>query len=520
MADTVASTPTTVGGLLDRPARDHPDKVAVVFGERRTTFRVFRERVDRLANGLLSLGLRPGDRLALFVGNSDRAWEAILACARAGIVWVPINYMLRGRELATVAGHCGARALLVSGNYHATFAAVRGELPAIAHVIGVDGPGSVDYEELIARSDETPPAVEVGPDDVFCLLYTSGTTGLPKGTVLTHRAVLAHAANAIREYRLSQDSVGLVVLPYFVGATLNVIQIPGLQCGARLVFAERFTPASFYRLIAVERVTHIQTVPTLIVRLLAAPETERTQDLSSLVTIGYGSAPMPVDRLRLAVERFGPVFTQIYGLTETCAMATCLRPHEHVLDGPAAQRLASCGRPVDGVKIRVVDEGGRVVPVGERGEIVIRGPTLMRGYWNHTEATARAMRDGWFHTGDIAWRDSDGYLYITDRMNDMIISGGINVYPQEIEQVISTHPAVFEAAVIGLSDPEWGEAVTAVVALRPGTVATAAEIVEHCRQQLAGYKKPRIVHFVDEIPRNPSGKVLKRVLRETYASAR
>jgi len=504
-----------VGDLLDVGADRFPDRLAVAFEERRTSYGALRERVDRLGNALLDLGLREGDRLALFLDNSDRAWELILACARAGVVWVPLNYMLREREVETIVRHAGARALAVSRAHWPTAAPVVASL-GLEHVIATDWqPADVSahgYEQLVAAGAPGRPPTRRDPAAIFCLLYTSGTTGLPKGTMLTHRAVLAHAELALREYGLAPGSVGLVVLPYFVGATLNCIQIPGLSQGIPLIFS-RFTPSAFFELVRAHRVTHVQTVPTVLLRLLESPELA-TADLSSIDTIGYGSAPMPVDRLEQLLARFGPIFTQIYGLTETCAMATVLRREEH-----AGPRLASCGRATPGLEVELVDDEGRAVPTGQLGELVIRGPTLMSGYWQAPDVTARAVKAGWFHSGDIAHRDADGYIYISDRKTDMIITGGINVYPKEIEEVIYRHPGVLECAVVGLPDREWGEAVTAVVAPRPGARVDPDEVVELCRRELASYKKPRRVFFVDEIPRNPSGKVLKRVLREQLGRA-
>jgi acyl-CoA synthetase (AMP-forming)/AMP-acid ligase II len=428
---------------------------------------------------------------------------------------VPLNYMLKEREVETILGHAGARALAVSAAHWPTAAPVADRL-AIETLIATDFAPTDGrlraYESLVEAGAPTRPPTPRDPDGLFCLLYTSGTTGLPKGTMLTHRAILAHARLALSEYGIGPSSVGLVVLPYFVGATLNCIQIPALSQGAPLVFS-RFAPATFFELVHQHRVTHVQTVPTVLVRLLDAPEIA-TADLSSVETIGYGSAPMPVDRLEQLLARFGPIFTQIYGLTETCAMSTVLRRGEHV-----GARLASCGRAAPGVEVDLVDDDGRPVPPGQPGEIVIRGPTVMAGYWQAPEVTARAMAGGWFHSGDVAQRDADGYIYISDRKSDMIISGGINVYPKEIEEIIYRHPGVLECAVVGLPDREWGEAVTAFVAPRPGARVDADEVVELCRRELAGYKKPRRVVFVDEIPRNPSGKVLKRILREQFSRA-
>jgi len=508
---------TRVGDLLDIGANLFPNRTAVAFESRHTTYAGLRDRVDRLANALLALGIAPGDRLALFLDNGDHCWELVLACARAGIVWVPLNYMLKTREVETIVRHAGAHALAVDAAHWPTIQPVATAL-GLEHVIATEPtlvaqrePPIHDYESLLAASPPTKPPGPASENELFCLLYTSGTTGLPKGTMLSHRAILAHARFALREYNLTQDSRGLVVLPYFVGATLNCIQIPGLSQGIPLHFHRRFTPANFFATIAAERITHVQTVPTILVRLLEAPEIA-TADLSSIVTIGYGSAPMPVERLRQLLDRFGRKFLQIYSLTETCAMATVMRPYEHI-----DSRLASCGCPARGVDVRLVGDDGRDVAAGDPGEIVIRGPTVMDGYWDAPDVTARSVKDGWFHSGDVARQDADGFIYIGDRKNDMIISGAINVYPQEIEQVIYTHPGVFECAVIGLPDPEWGEAVAAVIAPRPGAAIDPQEVIDLCRRELAGYKKPRHVFFVDEIPRNPSGKVLKRVLRDRFS---
>ncbi len=510
----------TVGEILDMWADTRPDHTAVVFEGRRTSYSLLRQRVDRLANALLGLGLSTGERVALFLDNSDRAWELILACARAGLIWVPLNYMLREKEVSTILRHAGATVLAVdSAHREVAHMALPGT--QVEHVIAVDGGGpGFDYEELIASASEKAPSSTVTSDDIFCLLYTSGTTGLPKGTELTHKSILAHASLAIREYQWAVDCVGLIVLPYFVGATLNCIQIPGLSQGATLVFNRKFSPGAFVRLIQDERVTHVQTVPTLLIRLLES-DAATTTDFSSIVTIGYGSAPMPVDRLRMLIKRFGPIFTQIYGLTETCAMATVMRRDEHVLTGSdeSVAHLGSCGQPVSGVSIRLIDDAGKEVPRGELGEIVIQGTTVMGGYWDAPETTARALVDGWFHTGDIARQDSDGFIYISDRKSDMIISGAINIYPKEIEEVIYSHPAVSECAVIGIPDPEWGESVAAVIAPKEGMTVNPDEIVALCRRELAGYKKPRHVFMVDEIPRNSSGKVLKRVLRARFTTA-
>ena len=505
----------TVGDLLFHTAARLPNKEALVYQETRLSYAQLLERTDRLANGLLDLGLRPGDRLGLYLFNSSQAYEALLAGARSGLVFVPLNFMLSGQELATIIRHAGVRAVVTEPDLFHILAPVLPELPALEHIIGLEElpATSVAYEDLIQHAPATPPDVSVRADDLFGLMYTSGTTGLPKGVMLTHRNITAHAEHMVRDYQIGEPSRGFIALPYFVGASLNGIGLPCIAQGGTVIMLRRFTPEIFVDAIAVERITHVQVVPTLLVRLLESAALSAA-DTSSLEVFGYGSAPMPVDRLKQALSHFGPIFAQMYGLTETCAMATCLRREDHLLDGPEAIRLGSCGRVVEGVEVRLVDAAGNPVQTGEVGEVVIRGPTLMLGYWDMPELSAEAMRDGWFHSGDLAYQDEEGYIFLTDRKKDMIISGGFNVYPKEVEEVLYTHPAVFECAVIGVSDPDWGEAVRAIVALRPGTTATEKELLDFCREHLSNFKRPKSVGFVEEIPRNPSGKVLKRVLRE------
>ncbi len=508
----------TVGDLLLQSAERFPDKEALIYQETRLNYAKLLERVDRLSNGLHSLGLRPGDRMGLYLYNSHQAYEALLAGARAGLVFVPLNFMLSGRELATIARHAGVRAVVSEPDLFPTLAPQLAALPAVEHVIGlgeVQG-ASVEYEDLLQNAPARPPAISVDAGELFGLMYTSGTTGLPKGVMLSHGNIATHAAHMVRDYRIGEGSRGLIALPYFVGASLNGIGLPCFSQGSTVVILRRFAPAEFLQAIARERITHVQVVPTLLVRLLESDALGRC-DTSSLEIFGYGSAPMPVDRLRQALEIFGPCFAQMYGLTETCAMATCLRPEEHLLDEPESVRLGSCGRPVEGVEVRIVDQTGIPVATGEVGEAVIRGPTVMRGYWEMPELTAATVKQGWFHSGDLAYRDEEGYIFLTDRKKDMIITGGFNVYPKEVEEVLYTHPSVFECAVIGVPDADWGEAVRAIVAPRPGARVTEEELLGFCREHLSAFKRPKSVGFVEEIPRNPSGKVLKRVLREQEA---
>ena len=505
----------TVGDLLESSAARHPDKEALVFESSRLTYGQLLERVDRLASGLLELGLKKGDRVGIFLYNCPQAYESLLATARAGLVFVPLNYMLNGPELASIMSHAGVKVLIVESELFPVVEPVLSDVSTLEHTIGIDCDSDtlIDYDYLLGKEAKLRDKLQANEADLFGLMYTSGTTGLPKGVMLTHGNVVTHAQNMVRDYEIREFSKVFIILPYFVGASLNGIGLPCLSQGGTIVIQRRFTPERFLQTIQGERITHVQVVPTLLVRLLQSDVVGKF-DISSLEVFGYGSAPMPVDRLKQALRTFGPIFSQMYGLTETCAMSTCLAREDHVLEGPEAERLKSCGRPVGGVDVRIVDETGSERPDGEVGELVIRGPTVMRGYWESPDLTSQAVDDGWFRSGDLAYRDTDGYIFLNDRKKDLIITGGFNVFPKEIEEVLYTHPAVFECAVVGKPDQEWGEAVAAFVSLRKGSKSTEDELLQFCREKLSRFKRPKSVSFVDEIPRNPSGKVMKRLLRE------
>ncbi len=512
----------TVGDLLEQSARRSPAAEALVYGHTRLTYAGLQDQVERLAAGLRRLGLERGDRVGLLLYNSHQAFELVLALGRGGLVFVPLNYMLNSRELAAIIAHAGVRAVITEPELLPNLAPVLERLECVEHLIGVGevaGAGA-SYAGLLQQAPPAdPPDYGVDPEDLFGIMYTSGTTGLPKGVMLTHANITTHAAHMVRDYRIGPCSRGFVVLPYFVGAALNGIAFPCLSRGGKVVVLRRFSPRAFLQTVEDERITHVQVVPTLLVRLLESDALGQ-YDSGSLEVLGYGSAPMPLACLRRALEALGPVLAQMYGLTETCAMATCLHPGEHVLKGPGAKRLRSCGRAVEGVEVRIVNDAGEEVKEGEIGEVVIRGPTVMRGYWQMPGQTAEAMRGGWFHSGDLGYRDQAGFVFLCDRKKDMIISGGFNVFPREVEEVLYSHPAVLECAVIGVPHPEWGEAVEALVALKEGMSPSAEELLAFCRHRLSSFKRPRSIGFVEEIPRNPSGKVLKRVLRRRRAGNR
>ena len=470
----------------------------------------------------MRLGLKKGDRIAILAKNGVRYMEVYGSSETGGLVTVPLNFRLSGPELMYIINNSGARVLLVSEEYVPTITAIKDDLPGTAHFICLDGavPGMLSYEDLLADELTTDLEIAIAPDELAYIMYTSGTTGRPKGAMLTHRGQVANAQSLLMELGLRPRDRHLAVMPLFhVGG--RAIPLVHFYRGCTTVIAAGFDPTEALTLIERHRVTTIQVVPTMLAFMLDLPTLDRF-DVSSLNTIFYASSPMPVELLRRGIGKFGPIFVQGYGQTESGPLSTLLGKEDHLAEGTTEQirRLASCGRPVMNVEARVVDADGRQVEPGAVGEITVRAELIMHGYWNDPESTADAIRDGWLYTGDMATVDDDGYLYVVDRKKDMIISGGENIYPREIEEVLYAHPAVLETAVIGVPDPTWGESVKALVVLKRETNTCEEELIEHCKMKLASYKKPKSVEFVDVLPKTPSGKILKRALREKYWAGR
>ena len=439
------------------------------------------------------------------------------------MVPVPLNYRLTAAEWGVILDDAAPTLVLARGDLVEAMAPLRAELHGVRTWVALDAPATdrwTSYADWLADSSDAPPRhVARDGDDVY-QMYTSGTTGRPKGAVLTHAAVSANCAQLNAVARVSDRDRFLIVAPmYHAAAAINAFN--AIEMGATLVIMENFDPSAVAHVLAAKRITATVLVPAMIQAILVhVPELE-TLSFADLRYIGYGGSPIAANTLRHAMDVFGCEFGQGFGMTEATAVATALTPHDHVraMDGEPGL-LLSCGRPLAGTDVRVVDAEDLDVPVGAIGEVLIRGPQMMRGYWNLPDATASALAGGWLHTGDAGRFDDEGYLYIEDRITDMIVSGGENVYPREVENALFEHDAVADAAVIGVPDERWGETVKAVIVVRGGYEVDEAELIEFCGVRIAGFKCPRSVDFVTELPRNPSGKVLKKVLREPHWQGR
>ncbi|AMY26149.1 fatty acyl-CoA synthetase [Rhodococcoides fascians] len=490
---------STVDGVLRRSAAKFPDRPAVTFEGRSHSYRELDTAVTRAARRLIAMGLDKGDRVAAYGVNSDAYVVAFLACARAGLVHVPINYALVGDELLYLLDQSGARAVLVDPELSNTLDSVRS---GTAVEVVVSLPDLLD-----AAGDDSVLEPAADSTDLAQLLYTSGTTSKPKGAMMSHGALVAEYVSCVIALGFTRDDDPLLVMPMYHSAGMHVFMLPYLSVGATVRLMRRPDVAEILRRIEDEKIKSLFLAPTVWVPLANHPDLD-TRDLSSLKKAQYGSSIMPVTVLTRLRERYPDIeFYNCFGQSEIGPLATVLQPSEH------EARPASCGRAVFFVETRVVDADGNDVPDGEPGEILYRSPQLCDGYWDKPEATADAFLGGWFHSGDLVTRDAEGFITVVDRIKDVINTGGILVASREVEDAIYTHPAVAEVAVIGTPDDKWIEAVTAVVVLKDGSEVSAQELIDHVKGRIAPFKVPKTVTFLDELPRNQSGKLLKRALR-------
>lgn len=503
----------TLDRVVTRYAQRFPGKPALRCGDRSVSWRDLDARVDRVASALRAAGCARGDRVAILLGNCIEYWELYFACARSGCIAVPLNYRLTVSEATAILTHAEPKLLVAE----AAFADVaRG----VTSTLGAGTQLWWRETDLEARCNDAPDWRETSvanESDTFAIFYTSGTTGLPKGAMVSHRNLTANGYNQLIADAAQSDDICLLATPlYHVAAVF--IGVTYMMYGCTQVVMPQFTPRAWLEHLQAHRATVSLLVPTMINAVLNEPGFDQ-HDLSSLRLVFYGGGPMPPAVLDRAIDRLGCSFTQGYGLTETLE-ATFLVASDHRV-GPGDEqrraRLSSAGREAIGAEVRVVDDQDRDVGTGEIGEVLVRSESVIAGYWRQPEETARAIRRGWFYTGDLGYLDAERYLFIVDRKKDMVISGGMNIYTKEVEAVLFAHAAVAEAAVFGLPDTHWGEVVCAAVVVRAGCQVSAEQLIEACRERLASYKKPQKVFFVADLPKNPSGKVLKRELRAALA---
>ena len=512
-----APEPTFVDDRLAHWASVNPDGECMTYGQRSWTWAEFHERVRRVAGGLHDLGVGRGDVVAFLDKNHPACVEVSLAAGMIGAANAVVNWRLAGEEVGFTLNDCGASVLVVGSELMPAIEAVRAELPNVTRVIEVtvDGGAGDPYEQWLAGSAPIDRDPEVTPDDTCLVLYSSGTTGRPKGVMLTHRNFVAHTINSHDGWEFEEGDKSLVAMPLFhVGGSSYVLF--GLHDGVPSIMTREPDGASLAGAI-MRGANRMFLVPAVLAQVIQSGP-QGIEMFSRLKSFTYGAAPMPPPLLRAAMKTWPDMdLMQVYGLTEVCGVATHLLPEEHrqaEAEG-RPERLLSAGRAIPGMEVRIVDTASlEEVATGQPGEIWLRSAQLMKGFLGRPEETAKVVtEDGWFRTGDIGRVDEDGFVYVEDRLKDMIISGGENIYSPEVERVLAEHPAVLECAVVGVPDETWGESVRAYVALKPDTSATEEDVIAFCRERLAHYKCPRSVVVLEALPRNPTGKILKRDLR-------
>ena len=506
-----------IAGIIRDNARKQPNAVSLVLGDRTLTWAQLLSRSAQVAQGLRRAGVKPQDRVAFLDKNGIEHFEVFYGCSLLNAVSVDVNWRLAAPEVSFVVNDSQAEVLIVGQEFVAILDAIVGDLVNVKTIVVIGGhPSHNDYERWVSAQSAVDPKVPTKPSDVAFQLYSSGTTGRPKGVMLTNDNFFALLPAARDVWGMSNESINLVAMPLFhIGG--GGWATAGQFAGARSIIMRDVDPSAMLTLIEKHRITHAFAVPVLLQFALAMPNIGTT-DFSSLELVVYGASPISEAVLEGSIKAFKCPFMQVYGLTETTGVVTVLGPEDHDLSSANKGRLRSCGKAFTGIELRIVDsDTGKDVPTGEVGEIWIRSRQVMKGYWNMPEETAKSIVKGrWFRSGDAGYFDKDGYVYIFDRVKDMIVSGGENVYPAEVENALMAHPAIADVAVIGVPDEKWGEVPMALVVRKPDTQVTEQEIISFARERLAGFKTPKSVGWVDALPRNPSGKILKKILREPY----
>lgn len=508
-----------IGDIPRRNAKRYPGKIALKFEDGSWTYLEFNQRVNRLANGLLDLGLSKGDRVGVLQRNCPEFIEAYFAIAKSGTVAVPINPHCSNDEFEYLMEDAGITALVTGGEFIESIGSWRNRLKQLEHVIvlgDVQSDEFISYEKMLSRMPADEPGTTVAENDLYLIMYTSGTTGRPKGVMGTHKNHMANTATMVQELQIQHDDVSILVMPlYHIGGLWPTLV--HFYQGGRIILQRKFDETAALEAIQEERATTFNLVPIMLIRLL---EHEHLQeyDLRPLRLIFYGGAPMPVPVLKRALEYFGNRLMTGLGMTEASGGILFLQPEDLCLEGPErkVRRLNSVGRAAVNVVTKIVDAEGTEIKPGEVGEVIVKGDNVMSGYWNLADETAKTIRNGWLHTGDLATIDEEGFVFVVDRAKDIIISGGENISSKEVEDALHGHPGVLEAAVIGIPDDRWGESVHAVVVCRRESELTEEIVIDHCREKLAGFKRPRSVEFMQELPRNNLGKIDKKKLKEKF----
>ncbi len=503
--------------LMENAAKQ-PDAEALVFEGTRLTFGELNERVNRLASGLETLGLRRGDHVAVVLENCHQYMEVYYALAKAGMVAVPLNWRLFEKELAYIVEHSDSVALVAGEKHLALADAIRRQVERLRLLVGVDCESNAmtPYEDVLAAGSAAEPDRDALDEHAMTILmYTGGTTGLPKGVMLSHRNLLAAIKAIIGPGMSGSGACTLFALPFFHIANWQAFLFHAI--GGSVIVARTASAEKILELLVEERPVMVNLVPTVYQSMLALPGIADV-DFSFVGRFSASGAPIAPETMKRCEEVFGMRFGKGYGLTEAAPAVSALGPAEYALEGDPllVKRSRSVGKPLANVQVKIRRSDGNECNAGEEGEVTVFGDNVMLGYWRDPERTANALREGWLWTGDVGFQDEDGYIYLVDRKSDMILSGGENVYPTETENALQEHPAVREVAVIGIPDERWGEAIKAVVALEPGREATEAELIDFCKTQIAGYKCPKSVVFIDELPKSTVGKILRREVKKRY----